>query len=403
VTQLAGPGKLRVALLTREYPPEVYGGAGVHVTYLARELAPLVDLTVHCQGADRPDAVAHRPWDLLADANQALRVVSTDLSMAAALSTPGSSAQLVHSHTWYANLAGHLAAMLYDIPHVMTMHSLEALRPWKAEQLGGGYAVSTWCERTAASSAAAVVAVSDGMRADILSAYPEIPAERVRVIRNGIDTNEYRPDPQTRVLARYGIDPGRPYVIFVGRITRQKGVPVLLRAASGLIPEAQLVLLAGAADTPEQLAEVTELVDGLRANRSGIFWIPEMLPKPEVIQLLTHATVFACPSIYEPLGIVNLEAMACGTAVVGSRTGGIPEVVAEGETGLLVSVGEPEPLAEALNTLLRDPDRADAMGQAGRKRAVSEFGWPAIAAQTADLYAELTHSGLKRLSSLGFV
>jgi len=379
-------GRLRVALLTREYPPEVYGGAGVHVTYLARELAPLVDLTVHCQGADRPDAVAHRPWDLLAGANQALQVVSTDLSMAAAVG----SAQLVHSHTWYANLAGHLASMLYGIPHVMTMHSLEALRPWKAEQLGGGYAVSTWCERTAASAAAAVVAVSDGMRADILAAYPEILAERVWVIRNGIDTSEYRPDPNTDVLERYGIDLARPYVIFVGRITRQKGVPVLLRAASGLIPEAQLVLLAGAADTPEQLAEVTELVDGLRASRSGVFWIPEMLPKPDVIQLLSHATVFAIPSVYEPLGIVNLEAMACGTAVVGSRTGGIPEVVADGETGLLVPPGEPEPLAEALNVLLRDPDRAEAMGQAGRKRAVSEFGWPAIAAQTADLYAELT-------------
>jgi len=270
------------------------------------------------------------------------------------------------------------------------MHSLEALRPWKAEQLGGGYAVSTWCERTAASAAAAVVAVSDGMRADILAAYPEIPAERVWVIRNGIDTSEYRPDPNTDVLERYGIDLARPYVIFVGRITRQKGVPVLLRAASGLIPEAQLVLLAGAADTPEQLAEVTELVDGLRASRSGVFWIPEMLPKPDVIQLLSHATVFAIPSVYEPLGIVNLEAMACGTAVVGSRTGGIPEVVADGETGLLVPPGEPEPLAEALNVLLRDPDRAEAMGQAGRKRAVSEFGWPAIAAQTADLYAELT-------------
>ena len=378
--------RLRVALLTREYPPEVYGGAGVHVTYLARELAPLVDLTVHCQGADRPDAVAHRPWDLLAGANQALQVVSTDLSMAAAVG----SAQLVHSHTWYANLAGHLASMLYGIPHVMTMHSLEALRPWKAEQLGGGYAVSTWCERTAASAAAAVVAVSDGMRADILAAYPEIPAERVWVIRNGIDTSEYRPDPNTDVLERYGIDLARPYVIFVGRITRQKGVPVLLRAASGLIPEAQLVLLAGAADTPEQLAEVTELVDGLRASRSGVFWIPEMLPKPDVIQLLSHATVFAIPSVYEPLGIVNLEAMACGTAVVGSRTGGIPEVVADGETGLLVPPGEPEPLAEALNVLLRDPDRAEAMGQAGRKRAVTEFGWPAIAAQTADLYAELT-------------
>jgi starch synthase len=390
--------KLRVALMTREYPPEVYGGAGVHVTYLARELAPLVDLTVHCQGADRPDAVAHRPWDLLADANQALQVVSTDLSMAAATG----SAQLVHSHTWYANLAGQLAAMLYGIPHVMTMHSLEALRPWKAEQLGGGYTVSSWCERTSAASAAAVVAVSDGMKVDILAAYPEIPAERVRVIRNGIDTDEYRPDPQTGVLARYGVDLGRPYVIFVGRITRQKGVPVLLRAASRLIGDAQLVLLAGAADTPEQLAEVTELVDGLRASRSGVIWIPEMLPKPEVIQLLTHATVFACPSIYEPLGIVNLEAMACGTAVVGSRTGGIPEVVADDETGLLVPVGEPEPLADALNVLLRDPDRAEAMGQAGRKRAVSEFGWPAIAAQTADLYAELTHSGLKRLSAPGF-
>jgi starch synthase len=391
VTQPAesGAGKLRVALLTREYPPEVYGGAGVHVTYLARELAPLVDVTVHCQGADRPDAVAHRPWDLLAGANQALQVVSADLSMAAA----AGSAQLVHSHTWYANLGGHLASMLYGIPHVMTMHSLEALRPWKAEQLGGGYQVSTWCERTSAAAAAAVVAVSDGMRADILSAYPEIQAERVRVIRNGIDTDEYRPDPDTDVLERYGVDLARPYVIFVGRITRQKGVPVLLRAASGLIPEAQLVLLAGAADTPEQLAEVTELVDGLRATRSGVIWIPEMLSKPEVIQLLTHATVFAIPSVYEPLGIVNLEAMACGTAVVGSRTGGIPEVVADGETGLLVPPDEPRPLADALNTLLRDPGRARAMGQAGRKRAVAEFGWPAIAAQTAGLYAELVHGG----------
>jgi starch synthase len=378
-------GRLRVALLTREYPPEVYGGAGVHVTYLARELAPLVDLTVHCQGADRPGAVAHRPWDLLADANQALQVMSTDLSMTAGVGR----AELVHSHTWYANLGGHLAAMLYGIPHVMTMHSLEALRPWKAEQLGGGYRLSTWCERVSAGSAAAVVAVSDGMRADILTAYPEISAERIRVIRNGIDTTEYQPDPGTDVLERYGIDLSRPYVIFVGRITRQKGVPVLLRAAAGLVPRAQLVLCAGQADTPELEAEVTGLVDGLRATRSGVVWIPEMLPKREVIQLLTHATVFAIPSIYEPLGIVNLEAMACGTAVAGSRTGGIPEVVADGETGLLVPPGEPEPLAEALNALIRDPDRAAAMGQAGRKRAVAEFGWAAIAAQIAALYAEL--------------
>jgi alpha-maltose-1-phosphate synthase len=386
---LPATGRLRVALLTREYPPEVYGGAGVHVTYLARDLAPLVDLTVHCQGADRPDAVAHRPWDLLADANQALGVISTDLSMTAALSTPGGRAQLVHSHTWYTNLGGHLAAMLYGIPHVMTMHSLEALRPWKAEQLGGGYHLSTWCERVSAASAAAVVAVSDGMRTDIMTAYPEISAERIRVIRNGIDTTEYQPDPNTDVLERYGIDLSRPYVIFVGRITRQKGVPVLLRAASGLDHAAQLVLCAGQADTPELEAEVTGLVDGLRATRSGVIWIPEMLPKREVIQLLTHATVFAIPSVYEPLGIVNLEAMACGTAVAGSRTGGIPEVVADGETGLLVPPGEPEPLAEALNALVRDPDRAKAMGQAGRKRAVAEFGWAAIAAQTAALYTEL--------------
>jgi starch synthase len=377
---------LRVALLTREYPPEVYGGAGVHVTYLARELAPLVDLVVHCQGADRIGAVAHQPWDKLADANQALRVISTDLSMAAAVG----SAELVHSHTWYANLAGHLAAMLYGIPHVVTMHSLETLRPWKAEQLGGGYLVSSWCERVSATSAAAVVAVSESMRADILTAYPEILAERVRVITNGIDTAEYQPDPGTGVLDRYGVDRNRPYVIFVGRITRQKGVPVLLRAAAGLIPEAQLVLCAGAADTDELLAEVTELVDGLRASRSGVLWIPEMLEKAEVIQLLTHAAVFACPSVYEPLGIVNLEAMACGTAVVGSRVGGIPEVVADGETGLLVPPEDPVALADGLNALLRDPDRARAMGQAGRERAVTEFGWDAIAAQTAGLYAELT-------------
>jgi starch synthase len=381
-------GKLRVALLTREYPPEVYGGAGVHVTYLARDLAPLVDLTVHCQGADRPNAVAHRPWDLLADSNQALQVVSTDLSMTAAVS----SAQLVHSHTWYANLAGHLAAMLYGIPHVMTMHSLEALRPWKAEQLGGGYRISSWCERDSAAAAAAVVAVSDGMRADILAAYPEIYPERIRVIRNGIDATEYAPDPQTWVLDRYGIDLTRPYVLFVGRITRQKGLPVLLRAAAGLVPEAQLVLCAGAADTPELLAEVTTLVDGLRASRSGVLWINEMLPKPEVIQLLTHAAVFAVPSVYEPLGIVNLEAMACATAVVASRTGGIPEVVVDGETGLLVPPDEPEPLADALNALLRDPDRAAAMGLAGRKRAIAEFSWETIATQTADLYAELVTS-----------
>jgi starch synthase len=363
----------------------VYGGAGVHVAYLARELAALVDVTVHCQGADRPDAVAHRPWDHLAGANPALGVMSADLSMTAATG----SADVVHSHTWYANLAGHLASLLYGVPHLVTVHSLEPLRPWKAEQLGGGYALSSWCEQVAVESAAAVVAVSAGMRDDVLAAYPAVPPDRVRVIRNGIDTAEYAPDPATDVLDKFGVDPGRPSVIFVGRITRQKGVPVLLRAAAALDPSAQLVFCAGQPDTPELAVEVEGLVAHLRAARSGVIWIPEMLPKRAVIQLLTHATVFACPSLYEPLGIVNLEAMACGTAVVGSAVGGIPEVVSDGETGLLVPPDDPGALALALNSLLADPGRAEAMGRRGRERAIKEFSWPAIAEQTAALYAEL--------------
>jgi starch synthase len=379
-------GRLKVALLTREYPPEVYGGAGVHVEYLARELSGLVDLTVHCQGADRAGAVAHRPWDLLGQANPALRTVSTDLSMTAAIG----GADLVHSHTWYANLAGHLAALLHGVPHVVTTHSLEPLRPWKAEQLGGGYALSSWCERTAVEAAAAVIAVSDGMRADVLAAYPAVPPERVRVIRNGIDTGEYAPDPATDVLARYGIDASRPYVIFVGRVTKQKGLPALLRAAAGLDPAAQLVLCAGQADTPELAAEVDGLVGQLTASRSGVILISGMLPKREVIQLLSHARVFACPSVYEPLGIVNLEAMACGAAVVASNVGGIPEVVVDGETGLLVPPSDPEALADALNILVRDADLAASMGKAGRARAAADFGWAMIAAQTAALYQELT-------------
>jgi len=382
----AGPGsRLRVALLTREYPPEVYGGAGVHVAYLARELAGLVDLTVHCQGADRPGAVAHRPWDHLAGANPVLGVMSADLSMTAATG----SADVVHSHTWYANLAGHLASLLYGVPHVVTVHSLEPLRPWKAEQLGGGYALSSWCERVAVEAAAGVIAVSAGMRADVLAAYPAVAPGRVRVIRNGIDTTEYAPDPATDVLKQYGVDPDRPSVIFVGRITRQKGVPVLLRAAAAMDPAAQLVLCAGQPDTAELAAEVEGLVTDLRAARSGVIWIPEMLPKRAVIQVLSHATVFACPSLYEPLGIVNLEAMACGTAVVGSAVGGIPEVVSDGESGLLVPPDDPAALAGALNSLLRDPARAEALGRAGRERAVAEFRWQTVAAQTAELYAEL--------------
>ncbi|HTT51810.1 MAG TPA: glycogen synthase [Streptosporangiaceae bacterium] len=376
---------MKVALFTREYPPDVYGGAGVHVAYLARELASRVDLTVHCEGGQRPGAVAYQPAAELAGANQALRTISVDLAMTAG----ADDADLVHSHTWYANLGGHLASLLYGVPHVMTVHSLEPLRPWKAEQLGGGYVLSSWCERVAIESAAAIIAVSDGMRSDVLAAYPAVDTARVHVIRNGIDTAEYAPDHGTAALARYGVDPARPAVIFIGRITRQKGVPVLLRAAASLAPEAQLVLCAGQPDTAGLAAEVNLLVTSLQATRSGVIWIPEMLPKREVIQLLSHATVFACPSLYEPLGIVNLEAMACGTAVVGSRVGGIPEVVADGETGLLVPPADPAALAAALNALVRDPARAAAMGAAGRKRAAAEFGWDAIAAQTVRLYEDL--------------
>jgi starch synthase len=380
---------LKVAMLTREYPPEVYGGAGVHVEYLARALAGLVDLTVHCQGADRPGAVAHRPWPQLAAANPAIQTISTELSMAAA--TTG--ADLVHSHTWYASLGGHLSGLLNGIPHVMTAHSLEPMRPWKAEQLGGGYAISSWCERTAMESATAVIAVSRGMRADILMTYPGVPADRVHVIHNGIDTEQYAPDPGRDVLDRYGIDPGQPSVVFVGRVTRQKGLQVLLRAADQLAPEAQLVLCAGQADTPELQAEVSGLVEHLRTTRSGVIWLPGMLAKTEVIQILSQATVFVCPSLYEPLGIVNLEAMACATAVVATAVGGIPEVVANGSTGLLVPPDDEAALAGAISELIADPARAAEMGARGRERAVTEFGWAAIAEQTARLYASLARSG----------
>ncbi len=377
--------KLNVALLTREYPPEVYGGAGVHVEYLARELANLVNLSVHCQGADRPGATAHRPWDLLDGANSTLATISTDLAMAAAVG----SADVVHSHTWYANLAGHIAARLYSVPHVMTMHSLEPLRPWKAEQLGGGYALSSWCERVAVESATAVIAVSDGMRADVLATYPAVHPDRVRVIRNGIDTSQYSPDERTDVLEGYGIDPARPTVAYVGRITRQKGLPVLLKAAELLDPAVQLVLCAGQPDTADLGSEVTAMVEHLRATRSGVIWLYGMLEKPEVIQILSHATVFACPSLYEPLGIVNLEAMACGAAVVASRVGGIPEVVADAQTGLLVPPGDHEVLAAAISSLVSDPARAAAMGQLGRQKVAAEFSWASVAAQTAALYTEL--------------
>ncbi|MGI8332550.1 glycogen synthase [Actinomadura scrupuli] len=389
---------MRVDLLTREYPPEVYGGAGVHVEYLARELRELCEVRVRCFGADRdmPGVQAYQVPGGLAEANAALQSLGVDLEIAAGCA----GADLVHSHTWYANLAGHLAKLLFGVPHVLTTHSLEPLRPWKAEQLGGGYALSSWAERTAVLAADAVVAVSEGMRRDVLAAYPELDPGRVSVIHNGVDTAAYAPDPGTDRLAALGIDPDRPSVVFVGRITRQKGLPHLLRAALAFDPAAQLVLCAGAPDTPEIAAEVEASVERLRAERGGVVWLKEMLPRDRLVQVLSHATVFVCPSIYEPMGIVNLEAMACAAPVVATATGGIPEVVADGETGLLVPVeqaadGTPlDParfaadLADRVNAVLADPDRA-AMGLAGRRRAVEHFSWTEIARRTRDLYAGL--------------
>ena len=384
---------MRLAILTREYPPDVYGGAGVHVDFLVRELRRLVDVDVQCMGGPREDATAHSEDDLRLPpgANAALRILSADLAMTAAVS----GADLVHSHTWYANMAGHWSKLLYDVPHVVTAHSLEPQRPWKAEQLGGGYRLSSWAERTAYEAADAVVAVSRGMREDVLASYPALDPARVHVIHNGIDADFYRPDPGTDVLERLGVDLGRPYVAFVGRITRQKGVPHLLRAGLLMDHDVQLVLLAGAADTPELKAETDELIDDLKAARDGVFVVSEMLPRADVRQVLTHALAFCCPSVYEPLGIVNLEAMACETAVVASRVGGIPEVVDDGRTGLLVDYtpedthGFERRFAAAVDSLAADRDRTRAMGLAGRARAVEEFGWDAVAARTVELYSSL--------------
>jgi alpha-maltose-1-phosphate synthase len=395
----------QVGLLTKEYPPEVYGGAGVHVAELARALASHVQVRVHAFGAERDDplvARSYREWDALAgDAPHlaALRTVSADLLIAAGVE----GVDLVHSHTWYANLGGHLAKLVHDVPHVVTTHSLEPLRPWKREQLGGGYALSSFCERTGIEGADAVIAVSEGMKDDVLAAYPAVDPDRVEVIHNGVDPDVYRPVAEDDAARDQGIDPDQPTVVFVGRITRQKGVVHLLDAAAHLPAGTQLVLCAGAPDTPQIAAEFRERVATLDDTAVRVIWIERMLPREQVVQVLSHADVFVCPSVYEPFGIVNLEAMGCGLPVVASATGGIPEVVADGETGYLVPVdpgddpigtpADPERfarrLAERITSLLEDPATASAMGQAGRRRVEERFGWDAIAARTTELYRRL--------------
>jgi starch synthase len=389
---------MRVDLLTREYPPEVYGGAGVHVAELVRALRRDIDVAVRCFGAPRDEAgtFAYPTPAEFAEVNAALGTMGVDLLMA----QDAAGADLVHSHTWYANFAGFTAKRLHGIPHVVTAHSLEPLRPWKAEQLGGGYRVSSWVERAAFEDADAVVAVSNGMRRDILRSYPDVDPERVSVVYNGIDLADWRPNDDPDLVRSLGVDPDKPSIVFVGRITRQKGLPYLLRAARSLPADVQLVLCAGAPDTPEIMTEVSGLVDELATTREGVVWIDRHLPRAELTALLTAATAFICPSVYEPLGIVNLEAMACGAAVVGTATGGIPEVVDDGVTGVLVPIDQADDgtgtpldpdryvsdLAEAMIRVVGDPDRAREMGAAGRVRAEQHFAWDAIADETRALY-----------------
>ena len=384
---------MKVGVLTREYPPEVYGGAGVHVEFLVRELRKLIDVEVRCFGAprDEPGVIGYGTPPALDHANFALKTLGVDVEMAASLE----GVDILHSHTWYANVAGVLGALLHDVPHVLSAHSLEPDRPWKAEQLGGGYRISSWAEREAYASADAIIAVSAGMRTDILNAYPFVDPDRLHVIYNGIDTDLYQPVDGTAAAEKYGVDPDRPSVVFVGRITRQKGVGHLLAAAKAFEPEIQLILCAGAPDTREIAAATEATVAKLQESRSGVIWVREMLPREDVIGLLSEATVFACPSVYEPLGIVNLEAMACGTAVVASAVGGIPEVVADGETGILVPYDEAHPagleegLAAGINRVCTDPELATRLGMTGRRRAVEEFGWAHIAERTVVMYRVL--------------
>ncbi len=389
----ANDDRLSISLLTREYPPSIYGGAGVHVAQLVPQLRKLIDVDVQCMGEPREGATAHAE-NYPPGANAALRVFGADLSMAAAVPE----VDLVHSHTWYANLAGHLTGLFHDIPHVVSAHSLEPHRPWKAEQLGGGYNLSSWAERTAFEGADAVIAVSKGMRTGTLESYTDLDPDKVHVVKNGIDPDEFAPDNGTDIVTELGMSLDHPTVVFVGRITRQKGLIHLVRAAEQLDPDTQLVLLAGAPDTPEIAKEFDDAFGHLQSARGNVIWVQEMLPRASVRQVLSHATVFACPSVYEPLGIVNLEAMACETAVVASAVGGIPEVVVDGETGYLVpydpdQADDPAAIAtfEAdfaakINALTADPDRARQFGLAGRQRCIDEFSWAKIAGETVDVY-----------------
>ncbi len=388
---------MRVDFVTKEYPPNIYGGAGVHITELVKVLRSRIDARVHAFGnpVSEPGTIGYQTPSELASANAALQTMGVDLMIADALA----GADLVHSHTWYANFAGHIGSMLHGIPHVVTAHSLEPLRPWKREQLGGGYELSSYIERTAYEASSAVIAVSNGMRNDILRSYPDLDPNKVEVVYNGIDSNKWQPvvDPDT--VRSLGVDPDRRSVIFVGRITRQKGLPYFLRAAKELPADVQLVLCAGAPDTKEIQAEVEGLVAELAKTRTGVVWIPEHLPQPKLAALLTQADAFVCPSIYEPLGIVNLEAMACGAPVIGTATGGIPEVVVDGETGWLVPIdqlqdGSGAPIdpdkfvsdwASTLNQALSS-GKLEQFGAAGRARAVEAFSWESIATRTIEVY-----------------
>jgi starch synthase len=381
----------RVGLVTKEWPPQVYGGAGVHAVQLTEALRNLdgVSVDVHCFGGVRNDgAFGYSTPASFKTANPAVQAIATDLEIANNLQN----VNVIHSHTWYANMAGHFGSLLHGIPHVITAHSIEPLRPWKADQLGGGYQISSWAEKSAYESANAIIAVSDGMRADVIAAYPSVDAAKIVTIRNGVDVERFKPTFDPALLTELGIN-GR-YAIFVGRITRQKGLAHLLRAWQSVPTEYGLVLAAGSPDEEIIGNEVKVLIEELQKTRPNVIWIPEMLPHEKLCALLTSADLFVCPSIYEPLGIVNLEAMACETAVLATRVGGIPEVVADGSTGKLVNYSGDgaileQDLSNAIIELMKEPALLKQYGEAGRKRAAAEFGWPAVARATLALYQSL--------------